>query len=229
MRFPRPATTGFAQAQSRCKDGQVDGIHDLGGRLGFGPVQVEPDEPVFHQRWEALARGLVYAVRRQLVQSSGAAFRHAIERMDPAHYLSSSYYEHWLTAAATLAVEGGLLESDELERRAGGVFPLARPARFDGVDRARCGHQRFALGDRVRVRDWHPRGHTRCPNYVRGHVGRITRCDGRFSLPDLEAHTGTHLPEATYSVRFAADELWRDGQLGTTVNVDLWDSYLEPA
>jgi hypothetical protein len=30
-------------------------------------------------------------------------------------------------------------------------------------------------------------------------------------------------------MRFDADELWNDGQPGVTVNVDLWDSYLEPA
>jgi nitrile hydratase len=89
--------------------------------------------------------------------------------------------------------------------------------------------ERFAVGDTVRVRDWHPRGHTRCPLYVRGRVGVITRYDGTASLPDVEAHSVHRVEEATYSVRFEADELWHDGQPGVTVNVDLWDSYLEPA
>jgi hypothetical protein len=30
-------------------------------------------------------------------------------------------------------------------------------------------------------------------------------------------------------VRFDAASLWRDGQRGVCVHVDLWDSYLEPA
>jgi len=85
------------------------------------------------------------------------------------------------------------------------------------------------VGDQVRVREWHPPGHTRCPGYIRGHVRIVTRSDGRFSIPDVEAHSTHRVSEATYSVRFAADELWNDGQPGVTVNVDLWDNYLEPA
>jgi nitrile hydratase beta subunit len=205
----------------------VDGIHDLGGRDGFGPVVVEADEPPFHERWERTARALTIAVLGAVANPSGGRFRHAIERMDPAHYLTSPYYEHWLTAAATLAAEGGLVSLADLEARAGGAFPLGRPER-PGARPVAAGRPRFAVGDRVRVRERHPHGHTRCPGYVRGHVGVVTRCDGAFSLPDVEAHSTDRVPDATYSVRFEADELWRDGQAGVAVHVDLWDSYLEP-
>jgi nitrile hydratase len=92
-----------------------------------------------------------------------------------------------------------------------------------------AGRSRFEVGDRVRVRQWHPPGHTRCPLYIRGHVGVVTRCDGPYSIPDVEAHSERRVQEATYSVRFDADELWSDGQRGVTVNVDSWDSYLDPA
>jgi nitrile hydratase len=206
----------------------VDGIHDLGGRQGFGPVVVEENEPPFHERWEARTRSLTYAVMGHMANASGGGFRHAIERMDPAHYLNSSYYEHWLTAAATVAVESGLVTLAELEERAGGRFPLSLPVRAEEVTDPPPGRSRFAIGDRVRVRQWHPIGHTRCPNYIRGKVGVITRLDGEFSIPDVEAHSTHRVQEATYSVRFEADELWNDGQPGVTVNVDLWDSYLEP-
>jgi nitrile hydratase len=74
----------------------------------------------------------------------------------------------------------------------------------------------------------HPRGHTRCPGYVRGKVGAVTRVDGEWNLPDVEAHSPERVPDTLYSVRFSADELWGDGQSGVSVNVDLWDSYLEP-
>jgi hypothetical protein len=57
----------------------------------------------------------------------------------------------------------------------------------------------------------------------------VTRSDGEFSIPDVEAHSTHRVNEATYSVRFDADELWNDGQPGVTVNVDLWDNYLEPS
>ena len=204
----------------------MDGIHDLGGRQGFGPVEVEPDEPFFHEPWEALARALTVAVA--IAGGIGTpAFRHAIERMDPAHYLTSSYYEHWLTAAATMAVEAGMLTVEELEDRAGGPFPLSSPVRVDSLADPGAHQARFAVGDRVRVREWHPRGHTRCPGYVRGHVGVVTRSDGSSCLPDLEAHSPHRVEDAAYSIRFEAGELWRDGQSGACVNVDLYDSYLE--
>jgi hypothetical protein len=33
----------------------MDGPHDLGGRMNSGTVVVEPNEPMFHARWEAAA------------------------------------------------------------------------------------------------------------------------------------------------------------------------------
>jgi nitrile hydratase beta subunit len=208
----------------------MDGIHDLGGMQGFGPVVVEPDEPAFHEPWEATARALM-AVVSGAVDASGGEFRHSIERMNPAHYLTSSYYEHWLTGAATLAVEHGIVGTQELETRAGGSFPLSRPARPDPVAGPGPGstQPRFGIGDRVRVRDWHPFGHTRCPRYVRGHAGVVVRVDQAASLPDVEAHSDRRRIEPTYSVRFESSELWHDGQPADVVHVDLWNSYLEPA
>ena len=201
--------------------------HDLGGREGFGPVVVEPDEPVFHEPWERVARSLVYAAMRQTDNPTTSGFRHAIERMDPAHYLESTYYEHWVTAAATLAVEAGVVTPQELDERAGGPFPLARPPSRPDVDDLGTGAERFAVGDRVRVRRTEPSGHTRCPAYVRGAVGVVIEVHGWFSLPDVEAHSTRRVQEATYSVRFRASDLWEGGEPSAAVNVDLWDSYLE--
>jgi nitrile hydratase len=204
----------------------MDGVHDLGGKHGYGAVEVEADEPVFHHDWERVARALTYAVVARMPNANTSSFRHVIERMEPGHYLTSSYYERWLTAAATIAVESGLVTHEELQRRAGGRFRLSQPPLVDEVQS--LSHDRhFRVGDRVRVRDWHPRGHTRCPGYIRGKVGAATRCDGAYTIPDVEAHSPARPAEPTYSVRFDAEELWHDGQQGVTVNVDLWDSYLE--
>ena len=206
----------------------MDGIHDLGGMQGLGRVAHTPAEPAFREPWQAAARALLMTVA-DVVGVSGGEFRHAIERMEPGHYLTSDYYEHWLTAAATLAVEHGLVTRAELEARAGGRYPLSGPATAAeiadpgrGVDTPR-----FAVGDLVRVREWHSPGHTRCPRYVRGKTGTVLRVDGIHSVPDIEAHSKARRYEPTYSVRFDAGELWRDGQRGVSVHVDLWDSYLE--
>jgi nitrile hydratase subunit beta len=208
----------------------VDGIHDLGGMQGFGSVAHSPAEPAFPARWQAVARALMVVVA-DAVKASGGEFRHSIERMEPGHYLTSSYYEHWLTAAATLAVEHGLVTRAELEGRAGGRFPLSGPVLAPPVADAGpdVDQARFGVGDRVRVREWHPPGHTRCPGYVRGKAGTVMRVDGTYSVPDIEAHGTARRREPTYSVRFDAAELWRDGQRDVSVHVDLWDSYLEGA
>lgn len=199
--------------------------HDLGGRVGLGAPDVEVDEPVFHAAWERTARALVFAAMGAHPNPTTSAFRHAIERMDPQHYLASSYYEHWLTAAATIAVENGVVTADELVARAGGAFPLARPPAEPDVDGS--GAQRFAIGDRVRVVAAPHGGHTRCPAYVRDRIGTIVRVDDRFSLPDVEAHSTRRVEEATYNVGFSARDLWDDADEHVVVHVDLWDSYLE--
>ena len=206
----------------------MDGVRDLGGMEGFGPVDHSPDEPYFTADWERRAFRLTIGTIGG-VGANGGMFRHSIERMDPAHYLSSSYYEHWLTAAATLAVEAGAVTIDELEQRAGGGFPIARPDRGTApLDRDGRTEPRFAVGDRVRVREWHPRGHTRAPRYVQGKRGEVVRVDGAFNVPDIEAHGGGFVLDPTYSVRFTSRELWGDGgSESECVHVDLWERYLE--
>jgi nitrile hydratase len=207
----------------------VDGPHDLGGRAGFGPVQMEADEPVFHDAWE----GRVYAC------VAGAAtnglfgtpeFRHSMERMAPRHYLAASYYERWLTGVATLLVEKGTLTQAELDAAAGGHFPLAGPVRAPRV--ADPGPEvtapRYAVGDEVRVADAGTDGHTRCPGYVRGRRGVVVRYDGPCNFDDVEAHSDGRRLEPLYSVRFDGVELWGGGaEPGVTVAVDLFESYLE--
>jgi nitrile hydratase subunit beta len=209
---------------------RLDGIHDLGGMDGFGPVEVERGEPVFHAEWERRIFGLAAAFR---VSGLGNVhqFRHAIERMDPVHYLGSPYYEHWLTALATLGVEKGIVTREELERAAAGGFRLSAPPRIESLPEATPSPAapRFAVGDRVRVRNLHRSGHTRCPRYVRGKRGVVVRVDRTFPLPDVAAHSDLACEEHAYGVRFEARELWGRGGGGEVIHVDLWESYLEAA
>jgi nitrile hydratase beta subunit len=208
----------------------MDGVHDLGGIAGFGAVEIEADEPMFHQDWERRVFRLTTAANMTGTVSSGGAFRHSIERMEPAHYLNSGYYEHWLTGIATLVVERGLVTRAELDELAGGRFPLSRVDRGIAPDLGADDQTvpRFEIGREVRVRAWHPAGHTRAPRYVQGKRGVVVRHDGAFSVPDVEAHSDRRRLEPTYSVRFTAEELWGEGGApGEVVHVDLWESYLE--
>ncbi len=209
----------------------MDGIHDMGGMDGFGAVEVERDEPVFHEPWESVA----FAVNGLMISVHGHhnadEYRHAIERMTPAHYLAASYYERVLTGAASLLVEKGTVDLADLERRAGGRFPLARAAaRVEDDGRAEPAAPRFGVGDRVRVREIHPAGHTRVPRYCRGHVGEVVHVAPAFSFPDHAAHGLSPRSEPTYHVAFQAADLWGDAaEADDAVVVDLWQTYLEPA
>ena len=88
-------------------------INDVGGMVGFPAIAEEPDEPTFHADWEAHVLALNAALIRRGVYNLDE-FRDAIERMEPAAYLSSSYYEKWFTAITTLLVEKGVATPEEL-------------------------------------------------------------------------------------------------------------------
>jgi len=206
----------------------MDGIHDLGGMDGFGPVEVEPAEPVFHAPWEGRVFGMLLALAGRGLASADA-YRHAVERMEPARYLAASYYERMLTGLATLLVERGVVSRAELETRAGGHVPLGRAAAPGWAATVAGDAHRFAVGDRVVVRNLHPRGHTRCPRYVRGRAGVVVRLDPPSRVPDVVAHAPDEPREPTYGVRFTARELWgEDAAANECVHVDLWERYLAP-
>jgi hypothetical protein len=86
----------------------VSRIHDIGGLHGFGPLEIESDEPPFHHEWEAR----VFALNRFLLRRRAYTldeFRDAVERMPPAEYLAASYYERWLHGIESLIREKGVL------------------------------------------------------------------------------------------------------------------------
>src|SRR3954468_12697555 len=127
----------------------MDGIHDLGGRQGFGPIRYAVGAPAFHVDWEKRVNALyAHAVRSGIFNMD--EYRHAIERMEPRHYLTASYYERSLTSLATLCVEKGLVTREALERLAQGAFPLSMPS-AEGRGNVET-RRAFAIGDRVQVR-----------------------------------------------------------------------------
>ena len=84
----------------------MDGVHDLGGKQGFGPVRYGAGKAVFKAPWEKRANAL-YSLGIRLGIMNMDEYRHAIERMEPRHYLAAGYYERSLTGFATLCVERG--------------------------------------------------------------------------------------------------------------------------
>jgi nitrile hydratase len=84
----------------------------------------------------------------------------------------------------------------------------------------------FAPGDLVRTSARDPAGHTRLPRYARGAVGEIVEVAGHHPLADDRARGRAGRPQAVYSVRFPAAELFGEGEHAVTV--ELWESYLQP-
>lgn len=202
--------------------------------VGFGAIRASrADDEVFCHGWERRAMGMTFMSFVKGV-SNGGEFRHSIERMEPAHYLSSRYYEHWFTALVTRLIEKGVIDHagfDKLEDAAGGPIPLSRFVHPAAVDEALALVDVTpapvpAVGDRVRVTASPRVGHTRCPAYVRGRVGDVVRVDRETSVADLEAHTEARRIEAVCSVRFASTELWGPTAEAAQVHVDLSVSYL---
>ncbi len=204
----------------------MDGIHDLGGRQGFGPVRYTQNAKAFHAPWEVRVNGLyAFAVRRGIFNMD--EYRHAIERMEPRHYLSAGYYERTLTSLATLCVEKGVVTREELERRAGGRFPLAAPS-APGRGNVE-GREAYQPGDRVRVRTHYVPGHVRMPGYIRGKTGVVVGVSPAYPFPDAHAHGIAAADEPTYDVRFDTRELWPESSDAAFVHVGVFESYLQRA
>lgn len=202
----------------------MDGMHDLGGKQGFGPVRHSPTAPAFHEPWEKRVNAL-YSLAVKLGIFNMDEYRHAIERMEPRHYLSASYYERSLTSLATLCVEKGLMTREELERRAGGIFPLSLPSAPGRSNVAR--RERFSIGDRVQVSTDHVPGHVRMPAYIRGKTGVVVGESPAYPFPDAHAHGIEAADEPTYDVRFSVADLWPSAADAGFVHVGVFLSYLK--
>jgi nitrile hydratase subunit beta len=218
----------------------VNGAADLGGMMGFGPVEPEPEGHPFHADWERRALALTLALGAAGRWSIDAS-RHARESLPPPEYLTSSYYEIWIKALERLLVTSGLVAPEELARgaadRPGEPVRVLRADEVPGVLAAGTPYERpleaaprFAVGERVRTRNIHPTGHTRLPRYARAKVGVVERVHGAYVLPDTNAHGAGEHPQWVYAVRFTGRELWgEDADPGHTVLIDAWECYVEPA
>ena len=210
----------------------MDGPHDLGGKDGFGAIDVEA--PDFREDWERRQ----WALSKNVPLPGGTIdwWRHGIENMDPVTYLSAPYFVKWCLNEVAHRVDQGLFTIDEILSGE----PASRsepPAALDVsqvLERQRTMNrdfrvdmleaEQFAVGDLVATLNTPVAGHTRLPSYARGHKGQVIAHHGGHLYADAGArgeHVGAHL----YTVEFTARELWgRDEP--DTVCLDLWEPYL---
>jgi nitrile hydratase beta subunit len=217
----------------------MDGVHDIGGMDGFGKVEPEPNEPVFHANWEARVMAMTRAMGANGVFNIDMS-RASREELPPEVYLTSSYYKKWFLGLEQMLLDRGLITADEIAAAHAlqPAKPLKRNFTMADVERVMArgsfgrppqAPARFAPGDRVRARNIHPPTHTRLPRYVRGHVGTVERLHGCHVFPDSAAVGAGENPQWLYTVVFDGRDLWGpQGDPTVKVSVDAFEPYLEP-
>ena len=214
----------------------MNGAHDCGGMMGYGPVCAEANEPVFHATWEAR----MFALMSAIGDVGGWTLdddRAACESMHPGAYIATSYYEHWLSGIEILLEKHGLATPQEISSghavaAAKRVTPTPADAVWQAVtapgsyERKLSQPPGFKPGDRVRARLMNPAHHTRLPRYLRGHVGEIVHWHGAHVFPDSNASGRGEDPRHLYTVRFSAAAIWGTNTRDT-IHADLWEPYLD--
>lgn len=217
----------------------MNGAQDLGGQMGFGPIELEENEPNFHAKWEERAFALTLAMGATGTWNIDTS-RFARESLPPPVYLSSSYYKIWTLGLEKLLVNHDLVSEEELRT---GVSvtpakPLNRIVKADEVagilamggpvDRPQQQPARFKVGDRIRTKRMNPEHHTRLPRYARDTPGTIETVHGVHVFPDTNSRKLGEQPTWLYGVVFKGTDIWGDeSDPKLTVRLDLWEPYLD--
>jgi nitrile hydratase beta subunit len=218
----------------------MDGIHDMGGMHGFGKVEPEQDEPVFHAAWEGrcLALNRAMGVIGAWTIDEG---RSGIEQLPPQVYLAHSYYGKWALRLENMVVKYGLAGADEIAaghalrpgktlKRKLAVADVPRTLTRGSFGRPAPAPARFKVGDRVRTKNIHPPTHTRLPRYARGRIGTIEAVRGCHVFPDSTAVGAGENPQWLYTVLFDGRELWGENTDPTLkVSIEAFEPYLDAA
>jgi nitrile hydratase len=218
----------------------MNGVHDMGGMHGFGPVEPEPNEPVFHAPWEARTYAMTRAMGYLGLWNIDKG-RAARENLPPHLYLAASYYQKWFLGLQQQVLDAGLVAADEVA--AGHALRPAKPVprTLDARDvgklfgrgsyaRSPTLPARFSPGDRVRTRNINPATHTRLPRYARGRVGTVEAVRGCHAFPDSIVRGEGENPQWLYTVVFTSRELFgADADPTVTISIEAFEPYLEAA
>jgi nitrile hydratase beta subunit len=224
----------------------MDGIHDVGGKQGYGAIDVDEVDlyeigEAFHHDWEAREWGISRCARTPDITIDW--WRHCRELIAPVDYLSRPYFDTWVQTDFATYIDGGFFTLDEvlsghsntddapldeappeaMSKSDAVIADSEKAVRFD----AEINDQPvFAIGDRVITNKHGHSGHTRLPQYARNCVGKIHTLNGAHVFPDLSAQ-GKKIHQHLYSVVFETGELWPDSaNKHDKVFLDLWESYL---
>jgi nitrile hydratase subunit beta len=217
----------------------MNGPQDMGGMMGFGPVALEPNEPLFHAAWERRALGLSLAIGATGSWTIDQS-RHERELLPPDKYWSLSYYEIWIAGLQNLLVKHGLATTAEIDTGKASVQakPVKRVLHREHVAPVIAGGSpynrkpntkaKFSVGDGVRTINIVTKGHTRLPTYAKRKSGVIRKVHGCHVFPDSSGLGQGENPHWLYNVEFTAAELF-GSHAKDRICIDLWEPYLEQA
>ena len=213
----------------------MDGIHDLGGKQGFGAIDVNEPEEAFHHELD----GIGWTIN-QTTRAPGLCidwWRFIRENTPPMDYLSRPYFDQWAMTQLIALIDNGQITLDEV--LTGKIDKQSEPpekmskeqvyqatakaaVRFDRPSQIRPG---YSLGDRITTRNYSASGHTRLPAYAQGKSGQITAHHGAHLFPD-DCARGDENVAHLYTVCFSSSELWpADAKQNSVVYLDLWEPY----
>jgi nitrile hydratase beta subunit len=228
----------------------MNGIHDMGGLHGFGPVNhisgKTPEDPVFHSEWESRVFCITQVIDTQGIWNLDE-HRHEIELMNAADYINDGYYGRWLFAMESLLNKKNILAHTEVSQRIAEMMadlrsyskPTMNNRDWPLTDEAKvpwgaCRHEltivpAYLQGQSVRVRNIHPPGHTRVTSYTRGKVGTVDMVNAQaWVLPDTRAHNKGENLQAVYTIKFSAQTLWGpQAESNQFLYIDLSEDHIE--
>jgi nitrile hydratase subunit beta len=217
----------------------TNSIHDMGGMHGFGRVEPEPNEPVFHADWEKRVLALQRAMGATGLWTIDGG-RASLENLPPLAYLDASYYKRWFLGLERRVVAHGLVGEDEvaagrslrpgtrLNRKM--THEDAKEMHWASFERPAPAPARFKAGDAVRTRNINPTTHTRLPRYARGKLGTVEAVRGCHVFPETAAIGAGENPQWLYAVVFTARELWgEEADPLIKVSIEAFEPYLSPA
>ena len=219
----------------------MDGIHDIGGKQGYGPIEVDESEVPFHHDWEAREWGISRTARVPGINIDW--WRHCRELIMPEDYLGRPYFDSWAQTDFATYINAGLISLEEIKSgnvasdqfKNDGSPPVLNRDQAIQVDHDSA--TRFdaevesdpllTIGQKVITSSYGHSHHTRLPQYARGRRGTVHDYHGAHIFPDLSSQ-GEKTWQHLYSIVFEGTELWaEDGRRNSKVYLDLWESYLE--
>jgi nitrile hydratase len=179
--------------------------------------------------------------------------RTGAEGMNPFDYFKYRYYEKWLGGISGFFIQEGYITGEELDARTavylegGNLGEAALPEggdpliddqvvkylrQGDSPQRERPAEPKFAVGDKVKIKDVPPVAHTRLPGHLRGKTGTVALVyDAAYAYFFSTGPDGIGAPMPTYIVAFEPVEIWGEALAdpNSTVYADLFETYMEAA